>query len=572
MFKLKTTVKIITALSIILLSITHSTAQPLKKQPAFTHADSLRGTYGGSRDWWDVLKYNLHVKFNIADSTISGYNDIQFKVLKKGSMMQIDLQEPMILDSIKLKYSLLENDQIKKKGLQGWIATTITNFSKEGNSYFLSSKDLIPKTINFVTIYFHGKPTIANRPPWDGGLIWAKSKDGSPWVSVACQGLGASIWYPCKDHQSDEPDAAEMHFTVPDTLTCVSNGRYKGKVNNGNGTATYNWAVVNPINNYCIIPYIGKYVHFSEIFKGEKGNLDMDYWVLEENLEKAKKQFADATRMMKAFEYWFGPYPFYEDGYKLVDAPHLGMEHQSATAYGNKYMNGYLGRDLSGSGWGLKWDFIIVHESGHEWFANNITTKDIADMWVHEGFTNYSETLFIDYYYGKDAGNAYVQGTRKLIENDAPIIGPYNVNQEGSGDMYYKGGNLLHTIRQVIDNDEKFREILRGLNKTFYHQTVTSKQVEEYIGRQSNINFSKLFHQYLRTAQIPVLEYSQNGNILKYRYSNCVSGFNLPLKVNGKSGSWIKPTELWQTLTLYPEGDKEFTVNPNFYITIKKVN
>jgi aminopeptidase N len=568
MFKLKTTTKIITTLSIILLSITHSLAQPIKQVQKFTHADSLRGTYGATRDWWDVLKYDLHVKFNIADSTISGYNIISLKVLQHGKgkrILQLDLQEPMIIDSISFSTFDILNERIPSKEI-----------TKDGNAYFFSGKFFSVPHSDYLTIklnvYFHGKPTIAHRPPWDGGLIWAKSKDGSPWISVACQSLGASVWYPCKDHQNDEPDAAEMHFTVPDTLTCVSNGRYQGKINNRDGTATYNWAVVNPINNYCIIPYIGKYVHFSEIFKGEKGNLDMDYWVLEENFEKAKKQFADAPRMMKAFEYWFGPYPFYEDGYKLVDAPHLGMEHQSATAYGNKYMNGYLGRDLSGSGWGLKWDFIIVHESGHEWFANNITTKDIADMWVHEGFTNYSETLFTDYYYGKDAGNAYVQGTRKLIQNDVPIIGPYNVNQEGSGDMYYKGGNLLHTIRQVIDNDEKFREILRGLNKTFYHQTVTSKQVEEFISRQSNINFGKLFHQYLRTAQVPVLEYSQNGSTLKYRYSNCVPGFNLPLKINGKAERWVKPTELWQTLTLYPEGDKKLTVNPNFYIITKKVN
>ncbi len=276
-----------------------------------------------------------------------------------------------------------------------------------------------------------------------------------------------------------------MHITVPDTLMCVGNGRYRGKINNSDGTATYNWAVTNPINSYNIVPYIGKYAHFNEIYKGENGDLDMDYWVLEENLEKAKTHFADAPKMMKAFEYWFGPYPFYKDGYKLVDAPHLGMEHQSATAYGNKYQNGYLGRDLSGTGWGLKWDFIIVHESGHEWFANNITTKDIADMWVHEGFTNYSETLFTDYFYGKQAGNEYCIGTRKGIQNDIPIIGPYNVNQEGSGDMYPKAGNMLHTIRQVIDNDEEFRMILRGLNKTFYHQTVTTKQIENYISKES---------------------------------------------------------------------------------------
>lgn len=546
-----------------LLIINYTQAQPLKPLKPFTHADTLRGTYGPTRDWWDVLKYDLHVKFNIEDSTISGYNEIIYKKLYLGGPMQIDLQEPMIIDSVIQIFS--DNEKMK------------ASYRKDGNAYFvlLMASKTLPKDFkpytSKVRIYYHGKPRIAHRPPWDGGLIWKKDKNNNPWVSIACQGLGASIWYPCKDHQADEPDSAEMHITIPDTLMCVGNGRYRGKINNGDGTSTYDWAVINPINNYNIIPYIGKYVHFGEVYDGEKGKLTMDYWVLDYNLDKAKEQFKDAPRMMKAFEHWFGPYPFYEDGYKLVEAPHLGMEHQSATAYGNGFKNGYLGGDLSGSGWGLKWDFIIVHESGHEWFANNITSKDIADMWIHESFTNYSETLFTDYWYGKEAGNAYVQGTRKNITNDIPIIGPYNVNQEGSGDMYYKGGNMIHMIRQVINDDEKFRQILRGLNKTFYHQTVTTKQIEDYINKQSGINFSKLFDQYLRRTQIPVLEYKIDGHKLSYRYTNCVKGFNLPLKIMFKTEQWIKPTEQWKTLNLYPEGDNSFSVDANFYIKTKKV-
>ena len=540
-------------------------AQPLKQTKGFTRADTLRGTYGPSRDWWDVLKYDLHVKFNLEDSSINGKNVITFKSIKPGSMMQIDLQEPMILDSIKYKFYGKWMDENFK-----------INFSKDGNAYFFSlpSKKQAgaPELNSTITVYYHGKPRIAIRPPWDGGLIMKKDKNNNPFVSIACQGLGASVWYPCKDHQNDEPDSAEMHITIPDTLTCVGNGRFRGRIINGDGTATYNWAVTNPINNYNIIPYIGKYVHFAEVYDGEKGKLDMDYWVLDYNLDKAKEQFKDAPRMMKAFEHWFGPYPFYEDGYKLIEAPHLGMEHQSATAYGNGFKNGYRGTDLSGSGWGLKWDFIIVHESGHEWFANNITSKDIADMWIHESFTNYSETLFTDYWYGTAAGNAYVQGTRKKISNDIPIIGTYNVNQEGSGDMYYKGGNMLHIIRQVINDDEKFRQILRGLNKTFYHQTVTTKQVEDYISKQSKHNFGKVFNQYLRTTQIPVLEYKIGGYQLSYRYTNCVKGFDLPLKIKFKTAQLIKPTEQWKTLNLYPEGDNSFSVDPNFYIKTKKVD
>jgi aminopeptidase N len=496
------------------------------------------------------------------DSMISGWNTMQFKKLKNGfNKIQLDLQKPLILDSV------VYNQRIEN----GHKKIVVRNFSNDGNAYFFDFRNDSRFHRYVMTVYYHGKPHIAINPPWDGGLIWKKDSNKNPWVSIACQGMGASVWYPCKDYQGDEPDSAEMHITIPDSLVCVGNGRFRGKVNNGDGTTTYDWAVTNPINNYNIIPYIGKYTHFSEQYKGEAGQLDMDYWVLDSNLNKAKVQFKDAPKMMKAFEYWFGPYPFYKDGYKLVDAPHLGMEHQSAIAYGNGYQNGYRGMDLSGSSWGKQFDFIIIHESGHEWFGNNITTKDIADMWVHESFTCYSETLFTEYYYGKDAGAAYVKGIRKNIENELPIIGKYGVNNEGSADMYYKGANMIHTIRQVIDNDSLFRQILRGLNKTFYHKTVTGQQVEEYISKQSRISFSKVFDQYLRTIQIPVLEYKLEGFNLQYRYSNCIEGFNLPLKINFKGIRWIKPTAAWQTLNMYPEGDNSFSVDSNFYINTKKV-
>jgi aminopeptidase N len=394
-------------------------------------------------------------------------------------------------------------------------------------------------------------------------------------MSVACQGLGASVWYPCKDYQGDEPDSgATLRMIVPDSLMAVGNGRMIDKKTDKIGFTQYSWEVKNPINNYNIIPYIGKYSHFEEIYPGEKGPLDLNYWVLDYNLEKAKKQFTDVPKMMKAFEYWFGPYPFYEDGYKLIEAPHLGMEHQSAVAYGNGFKNGYMGRDRSGSGWGLKWDFIIIHESGHEWFANNITTKDIADMWVHEGFTNYSETLFTDYYYGKEAGNEYAMGERVNIANDIPIIGPYGVNKEGSGDMYDKAGNMLHTIRQVIDNDEKFRKILRGLNQRFYHQTVTTAQIEQFMSKESGLDLSRVFNQYLRNTTIPTLEYKTEGNHIWYRWTNCVADFDLPVKysINDNPEKWISPSTDWKKMTNPKRlADPVFRINKNFYVYCKDV-
>ena len=539
----------------IMLTGAASHAQYLNAKKTFGRQDSLRGSNGPFRTAWDVLHYEITVKPDYKTRTIEGSNRMTF--FDNGAkLMQIDLQQPMELDS----------------AING---TTHLKFTREGNVYWVMLRDSaamykITPAKNAITFYFHGKPVEAKRPPWDGGWIWAKDKEGRPFMSVACQGLGASVWYPCKDIQSDEPDnGATLNMIVPDSLVAVGNGRMKPVETNGPGYALYSWSVTSPINNYNIVPYIGKYVNFGEKYKGSKGLLDMSYYVLDYNLDTAKKQFRDAPRMMKAFEYWFGPFPFYEDGFKLVEAPHLGMEHQSAIAYGNRFQNGYRGSDLSGTGWGLKWDFIIIHESGHEWFANNITTKEIADMWVHEGFTNYSESLFTGYYYGKDAGNDYIIGSRKNIQNDIPIIGTYGVNKKGSGDMYPKAANMLHAIRQVIDDDKKFRKILVGLNKHFYRQTVTGAQVEAYINEQSKINFTPVFDQYLRTIQVPVLEYNVNGNTLNYRYTNCVNNFDLPLKIyvgEKKKGQWIRPTTLWKKEKV---SGSVIEVDKNFYIKTK---
>lgn len=529
-------------------------AQLTHQPQTFTHADTLRGTISAERSWWNVTKYDLTCSFDFNKRSIVGSNIISYQVVSTPTQeMQIDLQVGLDIDSVILNGKSL-------------------TYRRDGNAYFVSVPQNQEKNaIQNIIIYYHGIPRPAIRPPWDGGLIWSKDKNGNPWISVACQGLGASVWYPCKDHQSDEPDSASITMIVPDTLVAVSNGRLRKKISNGDGTAAYTWAVTNPINNYNIIPYIGKYVHWHENFPGEKGNLDCDYWVLDYNIDKAKEQFTQAVKMLKCFEHWFGPYPFYEDGYKLVESPHLGMEHQSAVAYGNNFANGYRGTDLSGTGWGLKWDFILVHESGHEWFGNNVTSNDVADMWIHESFTNYSETIFTTCEFGNEAGNDYVIGTRAKIQNQLPVQGPYGVNQEGSGDMYYKGGNMIHAIRQVVNDDEKFRKILRGLNEKFYHKTVDAKDIESYINKASGIDFSKVFDQYLRKVEIPALEYKIEGKKVSYRWTRCVDGFNLPLKVtiDGKV-RWIKPAKKWKTLKLN-QSVNEFSVDRNFYVEVKKM-
>ncbi len=520
----------------------------------FTRADTLIGSITPERAWWDVTHYDLKVTVNPSQKTIKGSNTISYKVLEPNNIMQIDLQTPMKIDKI-----LQDGKEI--------------TYTSEGNAHFLKlQKKQIKGSENNITIYFSGKPTEAVRPPWDGGFTWTKDSNGKPFIATSNQGIGSSVWWPLKDHPSEEPDnGVTIAVTTPKDLMDVSNGRLI-KVSETDSTKTWTWQVVNPINAYGVDINIGDYVHWGEKYKGEKGMLDMDYYVLRENEAKAKEQFKQAPKMMEAFEHWFGPYPFYEDGYKLVEAPYLGMEHQSSVTYGNKFKNGYLGRDLSGTGWGLKFDFIIIHESGHEWFANNITNKDVADMWIHEGFTNYSENLYLDYFFGKKASSEYVVGIRKNILNDRPIIGEYNVDNPGSSDMYYKGANILHTLRQLVDNDEKWRNILRGLNKEFYHQTVTTKQVEEYISKESGIDLTAFFDQYLRTTMVPKVEYSlADGNSLKFRYVDIIENFDMPIiaVVNGKE-EWIYPTSEWKTKK-FPAAIETVEIKKDFYVNSEEI-
>ena len=529
-------------------------AQLNSQSKSYTYQDTLRGSLGKERTWWDVTHYAVSVEPDFDKKYISGKVDIQFKVIGNGDQMQIDLQAPMQLDK-----ALLGNTELK--------------YTRNGNVFFVQvDKNLPIGSDQQLSLVYSGNVQVAVRPPWDGGWIFSKDKLGRPWMSVACQNLGASVWFPCKDHQGDEPDnGATLKINAPDSLVAVGNGRLKSKQSAKLGYTTWEWEVKNPINNYNIIPYIGKYVSFAETYPGEKGKLDCDYWVLDYNVDKAKKQFQQVPQMLKAFEHWFGPYPFYEDGFKLVESPHLGMEHQSAVAYGNGYQNGYRGRDLSGSGWGLKWDFIIIHESGHEWFGNNITTNEVADMWVHEGFTNYSETIFTNYHYGKEAGDAYVQGTRKLIENASPIIGKYGVNEEGSGDMYYKGGNLVHYVRQLFDDDEKFRAALREMNKRFYHKITTSAEVEKFWSEQVGRDLAPLFDQYLRDVKVPTFEILKQGNKIKYRWSDCQANFNAPIRVfvDGNA-TWFYPTNSWKE---YKTNKKpvELKPDPNFYAGFREL-
>ncbi|WP_194974820.1 M1 family metallopeptidase [Aquiflexum lacus] len=517
------------------------------QEEKFTRADTLRGSITPERGWWDLNYYHLDVEVFPGTKSISGKNKVRYQVKKEHQILQIDLQEPLKIISAKQ-----DGQELKIR--------------KEGAAHFISlTKKQVPGTFEEIIISYEGRPKEAVRPPWDGGITWQKDNNGKHYIASSNQGIGSSIWWPSKDHPADEVDSMLISVRVPKDLMNISNGRLR-KVEKKGKTRTYHWFVSNPINDYGVNINIGDYVHFSEKYPGENGLLDMEYYVLRDNLEKAKVQFQDARRMMEAFEHWFGPYPFYEDSYKLVEAPYLGMEHQSSVTYGNGYKNGYRGTDLSGTGWGMKFDFIIIHESGHEWFANNITYKDVADMWIHESFTNYSESLFVDYFYGKEAGQEYVRGTRTRIDNKLPIIGRYSVNHRGSGDMYYKGGNILNTLRQITNDDEKWRNILRGLNIEFYHQTVTTAQVENYIAQKIGIDLAAFFDQYLRNSTLPVLEYYfSDDNTLNFRWTNCITSFDMPVDLElGENKVRVFPNTKWSELKVNHRS--EVKVDADYYV------
>ena len=556
--------KLFRSILILLVAFSFSAkAQLMVKKETFTRADSLRGNLTPLRTCYDINYYHLDVKFDIDHKFISGSNLFKFTATQNFTKLQFDL------------YANLKVEKVVYKGKS-------LPFTREFNAVFVTFPATIKKgSKDQFTVFYSGNPTIAKNAPWDGGVVYTTDSLNRPWVATACQGAGASIWWPNKDHQADEVDSMLISISAPKGLLDISNGRLRKKTVLKEGYTRFDWFVSNPINNYDVEANLGNYVHFGDSYNGEKGKLTTDFWVLDYNIDKAKKQFAaNVPRMLKAFEYWFGPYPWYEDGYKLVETPHLCMEHQSGVAYGNHYVNGYYaghrgkpeGIDLSGTGLGLTWDYIIVHESGHEWFGNNITSKDIGDMWIHESFTDYSESLFIENTSTKELGQKYVYGLRRSIRNDQPIVGPYNVNKEGSGDMYYKGAVILNMIRTIINDDGKWRSILRGLNKTFYHKTVTYDDITGYITKESGKDLLPVFDQYLRTTQIPVIEFSTIQGQLNAKWNANATGFAMPLRVRIKGGEWqfIQPGKDFSPVNIDGATKDNIEVDTfNYYIGVK---
>jgi len=534
-------------------------SQLLNRTELFTRADTLRGMLSPLRTCYDISYYHLDLKVDPGKKYIAGSNKFRFTATTDFRRLQFDLFNNLNIEKILFKGKELE-------------------YTREYNAVFVDFGDIIKKgSSEEFTVYYSGKPVVAKNPPWDGGFIFTKTSKGKPWIAVSCQGLGASSWWPNKDHQSDEVDSMMISISTPSGLANISNGRLRSTETLDDGYVRYNWFVSNPINNYNVTLNISDFSHFSDEYAGESGKLTLDYYVLPQNSKKAKPHFeSDVKPMLQCFEHWFGAYPFYSDGYKLVETPYLGMEHQSAVAYGNHYQKGYLGKDLSETGLGLKWDYIIIHESGHEWFGNNITSKDIADMWIHEAFTTYSEGLFVECREGKEAGAKYIRGQRGAVLNDIPLIGPYDVNKEGSGDMYFKGSNMLHTLRSVVNDDKKWRLILRGLNKTFGLKTVTTADIVTYVSKEAGRDLTPVFDQYLRFTSIPTLEIKKargGKNALIYRWKATATGFNMPVKVrfadNSKDkNNWffIEPSGDWKSIDLPLSAHGIEADTDNFYI------
>jgi|AntDeeMinimDraft_5_1070356.scaffolds.fasta_scaffold00725_18 aminopeptidase N len=525
--------KILSSIALLLLLFlnTHtSSAQLLDGENGnYDRADSLRGSLRPERTNYDVLKYNLNVKVVPEKKYIEGFNEITFEVKDRLPKMQLDLFANMNVDSIVFQGQILP-------------------YKREFNAVFIKFSDpLQAGQKQKLRFYYSGNPKVAKRPPWDGGFIFRKDKNGKPWVSVAVQGTGASLWYPNKDHLSDEPEEAEIHVAAPNGLMNVSNGRLVGSEKMDKGYTRWDWKVENPINNYNIILNIGDYVHFSDKFE----DLDLNYYVLSYNLEKAKKQFQQVKPMMACFTEKFGPYPFPEDSYKLVQTPYLGMEHQSAVAYGNQFSNGYYGRDLSGTGIGLRWDYIIIHESGHEWFGNSISVGDIADMWIHEGFTTYSEAVYVECQYGKKDALKYLKGLSQNAQNDKPIIGDFGVNNEGSGDMYFKGANMLNTLRSIIDNDEKWWDLLKNFSLDFRHKITNTQEVIDYFNTRTETDVEPLFRQYLSYSALPKLHLKRVEDKILARWETDVKKFEVPVDLIVSKGEKIRvhPTNEWKALS-----------------------
>jgi len=522
--------------------------QPPQAPSAPTRANILRGAYGPYRANNDLLFYHLDVRVDPEKKFISGKNTIRFKMLKNDTRIQLDLHPALRVDKI-----LFDTTELKYEREFGAVFVDFPKTLRAGRVY----------TIDF---YYSGNPLETGR---FGGIAFRKDPSGHPWINTACEGIGASIWWPNKDQWRDEVESMQISVSIPNDLVDVSNGKFMGKTDLGDGYTRWDWLVHYPINNYDVSLNIGNYRHFSD----HLGGLPLDFYALPEDLDKAKKQFVQAKGMLEAYQHYFGEYPFKKDGYKLIEAPYSGMEHQSAVTYGNHFANGYLERDWTGVGVSLKFDFIIIHESGHEWFGNAVTAADPSDMWIHEGWTTYLECLYVEYMFGHDDAVKYVNGYKAKVKNAVPIIAERGVNAEPPQDMYFKGALFLNTLRSVVNDDPRWWKLIRDLYKRFKYKNIMTEDIVQFFDRKTGKDMTPIFNQYLRHTAIPTLELKFNAadGTVSYRWKADEPGFAMPVRV-GKKDNWqlIQATADWQTIKS-PIAKNEFGVATDlYYVNVDK--
>ncbi len=525
----------------------------------FSEADTLRGMLSPARTCYDVKHYHLNIKVDPENKTIAGYVDMTFDAVEEFLTLQVDLFSNMKID----KVLRMDNEQELET-------------KRRFNAVFINMGKRIGKGENkTIRIFYSGTPIEARNAPWDGGLVWEKDEQNRDWIGVACEGDGASLWWPNKDHLSDEPDSMHIWITIPEELTCVSNGQFLGIEPVGENELMYLWKVTYPINNYNVTLNIGHYSHFKDVYINPEGKeLDLDYYVLDYNLEKAKKHFKQVKPTLACFEHYFGEYPFWKDGYALVETPYLGMEHQGAIAYGNKYLPGYLGGGIPSD---MDFDYIIVHETGHEYFGNSISCNDHAEMWIHESFTTYMEALFVECTQGYEDAIRYLNYQRRRVQNKEPIVGPMDVNwtQWKSSDQYYKGAWVLHTLRHAINDDDLWFSILKEFHSEYRIKNIDSKAFFDFVNQKTGKNYDAFFEQYLFYASIPEFEYQlkKKGKryLLKYKWNTDVEEFDMPLAVRvGEERVMLKPTHTWQRAILNIQGKHDFDILDHLFLINQK--
>ncbi len=521
---------------------------PQQRAAAQSKADILRGEYGRHRANSDLLYYHLDVRVDPEKKTISGKNTIRFRMLKDDHRIQLDLHAALAIDKI-----LLGETPLQYERHNGAVFVDFPQTLKAGREV----------AIDF---YYTGTPEQKGR---FGGFVFGKDPKGRPWIYTACEGQGASVWWPNKDQWRDRVESMDISVTIPNELVDVSNGKLVGKKDLGDGYTRWDWHVSYPINNYCVSLNIGAYEHFSD----KLGDLDLDFYALPEDLDRAKNQFSQVKGMLEAFQHYFGEYPFKKDGYKLIQVPYSGMEHQSAVTYGNGFKNGFLGRDWTGVGISPRFDFIIIHESGHEWFGNSVSAADRSDMWIHEGWTTYLESLYVEHRWGKADAIKYLNGYKSKVQNRQPIVSRRGINARPSQDQYFKGALFINTLRSVIDDDKRWHKLLHDFYQHFKYQAIMTEDVVEFFNKHTGRNLTPIFDQYLRHAALPVLElkFDDANGEFSYRWKADEKAFAMPIRV-GTPDSWltITPTAEWQKLKSPLTKDKFQVATDLYYVVVSK--